>query len=72
MCLVCGVIGCFEQQTVSRNEEDVPFAISVEQSGHAVDHYEDTKHVYAQNIETQEVWDFNKVRHFLFIRQSWQ
>ena len=24
-----------------------PFELAVEQSGHAVDHYEDTKHVYA-------------------------
>ena len=77
MCLVCGHIACFEKKAVTQsytdtqgeaNEEgdkdlfvvDVPF-ITVQQSGHIVDHYEETKHVYAQNIETQEVWDFNRV-----------
>ena len=29
-------------------------------SGHAYDHYEQSKHIYSQNLETQEVWNFSK------------
>ena len=71
MCLVCGLIGCFESRPVSTTEADdedggdgmiglVPF-IAMEQAGHSVKHYEETRHVYAQDIESQQVWDFNKV-----------
>ncbi len=28
--------------------------------GHAFDHYNESKHVYIQNLDTQEVWDFSK------------
>ena len=38
-----------------------PGQISVQQSGHSVQHYDETKHVYAQDLETQEVWDFSKM-----------
>jgi hypothetical protein len=34
--------------------------IAVAMQGHAFDHFSDTKHVYCQNLETQEVWDFSK------------
>ena len=61
MCFICGVISCFETRTtvaavVDASEDvaasdDLPF-IEVQQSGHSVAHYEDTKHVYAQMIES--------------------
>lgn len=35
--------------------------IAVEQAGHSVKHYEESRHVYAQNIDTQQVWDFSRV-----------
>ena len=30
------------------------------QKGHAYDHYADSKHVYAMEIESKKVWDFSK------------
>jgi BRCA1-associated protein len=32
----------------------------MEQRGHSYEHYQQSKHVYAQNLESQEVWDFSK------------
>ena len=66
MCLVCGLMGCFESRPITMivpegqeadnviDERSLPagFVIELEQKGHAVDHYEESKHVYAQNIET--------------------
>ena len=46
---------------VEDSDDTVPFQIGVAQTGHAVDHFRETGHVYAQDIETQEVWDFHKV-----------
>lgn len=73
MCLVCGLISCFESGTVTAENQadsmapadqgfvvDLP-RLEVHQSGHSVSHYEETRHVYAQMIESQEVWDFTKV-----------
>ena len=34
--------------------------IRVHMSGHAYEHYEASKHIYCQNLLTQEVWDFSK------------
>lgn len=30
------------------------------QKGHAYEHYEESKHVYAMELETKMVWDFSK------------
>ena len=52
MCLICGFIGCFSSKNmtveVSEGENEISVTrIEVEQSGHSVDHYERSKHVYA-------------------------
>ena len=66
MCLICGFIGCFASKNVPIEVEEAQTEISVtkidvEQVGHIVDHYESSKHLYAQNLESQEVWDFTNV-----------
>ena len=66
MCLICGFIGCLSTKNVPVEVEnganDITVTrIEVEQTGHSVDHYEQGRHVYAQNLESQEVWDFSKV-----------
>ena len=66
MCLVCGAIGCFQSalepttslEEVSETKQDevthelASMRLCVKQSGHAVEHYETGKHVYAQNMES--------------------
>ena len=32
----------------------------VESSGHSMDHFKETKHTYAMEIDTHNVWDFCK------------
>jgi hypothetical protein len=40
-------------------DEDQPILQNV-QKGHAYNHFEESKHIYAMEIETKKVWDFCK------------
>jgi hypothetical protein len=40
-------------------DEDQPILQNV-QKGHAYSHFEESKHIYAMEIETKKVWDFCK------------
>lgn len=56
MCLSCGYIGCGRQQW----RGDGSMAAS---HSHALHHYTRSGHAYAQNIETQQVWDYANDRY---------
>ena len=56
MCLLCGFRGCLQR----RAQEKSDFQVGVKMTGHAYDHYDSSKHIYSQNLETQEVWNFSK------------
>lgn len=57
-CLVCGHIGCLNLMTkLSPEEQQI---LETVQKGHAYSHYEDSRHVYAMEIESKKVWDFSK------------
>ena len=43
-----------------RAQEKGDFQVGVKMTGHAYDHYDSSKHIYSQNLETQEVWNFSK------------
>ena len=59
-CLLCGHIGCFNKMTkLARDTAEDHELVNV-QRGHAFDHYNETKHVYAMEIESKMVWDFSK------------
>jgi BRCA1-associated protein len=64
LCLLCGHCGCFEKQAVAKSVELGDFGrldgVTVKMTGHAYQHYTDTKHVYCQNLDTKDVWDFSK------------
>lgn len=62
MCLVCGFVGCLRKVTYKPEDCDVP-TITCQQAGHSFDHFQTNLHIYSQNIESQEVWDFSKVSH---------
>jgi len=69
VCLICGFIGCFKQAAYanynrdhldqdSNRSEDY---LILQSLGHSHEHYEDSKHTYAMEIDTHNVWDFCKV-----------
>ncbi|CDW84875.1 brca1-associated protein [Stylonychia lemnae] len=71
VCLICGFIGCFKLAAFTNssraegdrllydsdqyNSEDY---LVLQSFGHSHEHYEDSKHTYAMEIETHNVWDF--------------
>lgn len=55
VCLICGVTSCsrrghFDTTGVTRSNPT--------ETNHALDHYNETLHTYAVEVETQHVWDF--------------
>ena len=63
MCLICGQIGCFNLQAF-QNRMRSPMNeayIILQGHGHSFDHFNETKHTYAMEIDTHNVWDFCKV-----------
>ncbi len=54
MCLICGFIGCFRVETAEKD-------MHLRNAGHSQEHYEESLHVYAMEMDTQTVWDFSRV-----------
>lgn len=51
MCLTCGFIGCSRQQWQGHGE-------TVIANSHMLRHFGETGHSFAQNLESQRVWDY--------------
>jgi Zn-finger in ubiquitin-hydrolases and other protein len=64
MCLICGIIGCFNVQAFqnhsanssasdpSQIENEQENAIVLQGQGHSLCHFSESKHAYAMEIET--------------------
>eukprot|EP00053_Salpingoeca_punica_P013111 m.117975 g.117975 ORF g.117975 m.117975 type:complete len:457 (+) comp16111_c0_seq2:40-1410(+) len=56
MCLTCGFVGCGRRQWFGDSAH-------VHSNSHALLHFESTSHPYAQNMQTQRVWDYRQDRY---------
>ena len=61
VCLICGVVSCGGGPSYSVNlsvSHETPNNTGTQPLSHAHQHYDETLHAYALDMETQHVWDF--------------
>eukprot|EP00054_Salpingoeca_dolichothecata_P023868 m.160717 g.160717 ORF g.160717 m.160717 type:complete len:349 (-) comp24829_c0_seq27:1054-2100(-) len=63
MCLTCGFIGCSRSQWQGDR-------VNVDSQGHALQHFKDSGHSYAQELESRRVWDYQEDRYVRRLGQS--
>lgn len=56
MCLICGNLACGRPQWHGDREV-------IQSRGHALKHFHETGHAFAQHLETQRVWDYRRDRY---------
>ena len=54
-CLICGHVGCLSLGITMQDG-----SLEASHNGHAYEHYQDSMHVYAMEVQSKKVWDFSK------------